>query len=240
MKAMIFAAGIGRRLGVISSVRPKALLEINGKSLLRMAVEKLTVSGFNDIIVNVHHFADMVVREANDLAAEGYSITVSDESDLLLETGGGLYKAKWFFDQEPFLLYNADIISEIDLSALYKSHKSSNGLATLAVAQRNDNRVFLTDNDGILCGWQNRQTGEKIISRKGNGSLAEISFSGIHVVNPDIFSKMKEGIYSMTSLYLSLAKSHRIYTFRHDEDFWADIGTPDELNRVRIHFGDNG
>ena len=233
---MIFAAGIGKRLGDITSTIPKALVEINGKSILRIAVEKVSYHGFDEIIINVHHFADMVENEINNLVIEGYAISVSDERDQLLETGGGLYKARWFFDDKPFLLYNADIITDLDLGALYRIHNADRRLATLAVAKRNHDRLFLVDNNGIVCGWMNRRTGEKIIARADDKPLSEIAFSGIHMVNPEIFTFMKEGFYSMTSLYLSLAAEQRICSYRHDSDFWADIGTPEELYQVRKLF----
>jgi NDP-sugar pyrophosphorylase family protein len=236
MKAMIFAAGIGKRLGEITQTGPKALVKINGKSILRIAVEKVSYHGFDEIIINVHHFAGMVEDEINELIKEGYTISVSDERDQLLETGGGLYKARWFFDDKPFLLYNADIITDLDLTAMYRFHIADNRLATLAVAKRNHDRLFLADSNGIICGWLNKQTGERIIARIEEKPFSEIGFSGIHVVNPEIFNFMNEGIYSMTSLYLNLAATQRICTYRHDNDFWADIGTPEELSKIRRHF----
>lgn len=237
---MIFAAGIGKRLGDITITRPKALVEINGKSILRIAVEKVSSYGFDEIIINIHHFADMVKDEINKLVKDGYLISVSDERDHLLETGGGLFKAQWFFDDKPFLLYNTDIISDLDLGALYRFHNADKKLATLAVSKRDHDRIFLVNNNGLVCGWMNRRTGEKIISRIESGPLSEIAFSGIHVVDPEIFTFMKEGIYSMTSLYLNLAASQRICTYRHDSDFWADIGTPEELRQVKKRFEEPG
>ena len=122
MKAMIFAAGLGKRLGKITENIPKALIDINGKSALQMAVEKCSAHGFNDIIINVHHFSDMVEDEVRRLNKMGFKISVSDEREMLLETGGGLYKARGFFDKSPFLIYNVDIISDLDLSVLYRFH----------------------------------------------------------------------------------------------------------------------
>jgi NDP-sugar pyrophosphorylase family protein len=233
MKAMIFAAGLGRRLGKITEERPKALLEINGKSVLRLAVEKVAAFGFDDIIINVHHHAGLVEKEIERLNRNGLKISVSDERDLLLETGGGLFKAKWFFDDKPFLLYNSDVISDIDLHALLSYHFEKRGIATIAAARRNENRVFLADNTGIICGWRNRSAGEEIISRESDEPLAEISFSGIHIVNPMIFRYMESGIYSMTSLYLQIASTQNIYAYMHDPDFWIDIGTPEKLDEAR-------
>ncbi|HVN59445.1 MAG TPA: nucleotidyltransferase family protein [Bacteroidales bacterium] len=236
MKAMIFAAGTGTRLGGITGNIPKALVEINGKSILRLAVEKIASYGFTEIIVNVHHFADMVEKEIGVLAAEGFNITVSDERDLLLETGGGLYKAREFFGKEPFLMYNADILTTLDLDILFEYHVRKGGIATLAVADHGHSRVFITGENGIVCGWQNSFTGEKIISREIPGNTSLVSFSGIHIADPEIFSFMQEGIYSMTTLYLKIAGTRKIFTLRHDQDYWADIGTPEELEKARLYF----
>jgi NDP-sugar pyrophosphorylase family protein len=239
MKAMIFAAGIGKRLGELTSNLPKALIEINRKTVLRLAVEKLTAHGFNDIIVNVHHLADMVEKEIESLRKNGYNITVSDERDLLLETGGGLFKARWFFNNNPFILYNTDIVTDLSLTSLYRFHLEKRGIASLVVRNRPGNRFFLTDSEGIIRGWRNKSTGEEVIAGGIPDGLTEIAFSGIHIVNPEIFNYMKEGIYTMTTLYLKLASDQRIYTFRHDEGFWADIGTKENLEIVRKYYSDD-
>jgi NDP-sugar pyrophosphorylase family protein len=237
MKAMIFAAGLGTRLGEISRSIPKALLEIKGKSVLQIAVEKVKEHGFDDIIVNVHHFADLVEKEVEKLRKMNFNVTVSDERKLLLETGGGLYKAEWFFDNDPFLVYNADIITDLDLSALYRYHIENGGIATLAVRNRPGKRFFLLDESGVLKGWCNKETGEKIIVESNQGVLREAGFSGIHIINPEIFKHMEEGVYSLTPLYLRLAKSYKIFTYSHDNGFWADIGTPENLEYVRKYMG---
>ncbi len=233
MKAMIFAAGLRKRLGSLSANSPKALVDINGKSVLHRAVEYVTAAGFNEIIINVHHFADMVDKEIRLLRKQGFNLSVSDERDLLLETGGGLYKAKSFFSDEPFLLYNTDIITTLDLGKLYDFHAQNRSIATLAVAERNDDRVFLVNRSGILCGWMNRSTSERIISSGSDKELTGVCFSGIHIADPSIFSFMKDGVYSLTALYLEIARTEIINTYRHDGDFWADAGTPEEVTRIR-------
>jgi len=231
MKAMIFAAGKGTRLGDITATRPKALLEIHGKTAIRMAVERLTSHGFDDIIINVHHHPEQMIKAINNLRKEGFRLTVSDESDLLLETGGGLYKAKWFFDDRPFLLYNVDIITDIDLYELYSYHIAGGGIATLAVRDAPDERVFLTDKDGLVKGWRNKKTGEEVIT--GNiKNLNEKAFSGIHIVEPEIFRFMNEGVYSMTSLYIKLAGHQKISTFNHNKGYFFDIGTPIDIEKA--------
>lgn len=236
MKAMILAAGKGTRLGKITETIPKALLDINGKSLLRLAVENCTASGFDDIIINVHHLADMVEEETERLKKDGFKITVSDEREMLLETGGGLYKAKGFFDRNPFLLYNTDTLTDLDLSALYRYHIKMKGLATLAVRNRKGNRYFLVDQQGLLKGWCNKTTGERIITCEETEHLSEIAFSGRHIINPEIFNYMSEGVYTMTTLYLHLADSHKIVTYRDDGGYWVTVGTPENLEDVRKFF----
>ncbi|MFN8241175.1 MAG: nucleotidyltransferase family protein [Bacteroidales bacterium] len=235
MKAMLFAAGLGSRLGELTRNAPKALVTINGKSILRINTEKLTSSGFDEIIVNVHHFPAQVLAEIEKLKSDGLNITVSDETDLLLETGGGLYKARWFFDDKPFLVYNTDILTDCNLTLLHGYHLERGGLATLAVRDRPGNRMFLINNDGLLCGWQNRNTGEKIVPSSQPDDLTETGFSGIHVIDPTIFEFMKEGKYSLTTLYLELIKGNSIYTWKHNDGYWFDVGTPEILDNARKH-----
>jgi MurNAc alpha-1-phosphate uridylyltransferase len=239
MKAMLMAAGKGTRLGTMSETIPKVLLEINGKTLLRHAVEDCTTYGFDDIIINVHHLADMIEEEIMKLRKDGFRITVSDERDTLLETGGGLYNARNFFGSEPFLLYNADTLTDIDLKGLYNFHLQNKGLATLAVRHRQGKRYLLVDEEGRLKGWCNKVTGERIVAVEEPGSLTEIAFSGRHIINPEIFKYMSDGIYTMTALYLHLAEAHNIYTWRKDDGYWFNVGTPDDLESARNYFKDN-
>ena len=182
---------------------------------------------------NVHHFAGMVEAEAERLGSLGYRIKVSDEREELLETGGGLYRARKFFDKSPFMVYNADIVTDLDLAALYSNHLENKSLATLSVRSRPGNRVLLVDHSGVLGGWYNRSTGERIITGNYEEDLSEIAFSGIHVIDPEIFAYMNEGVYSLTTLYLQLASAHKISTFRCDDGYWFDIGTPESLEKVR-------
>jgi MurNAc alpha-1-phosphate uridylyltransferase len=233
MKAMIMAAGKGTRLGKITESIPKALVDLNGKTALQLSVEKCSAHGFDDIIINVHHFADMVEAEVRKLNKMGFKVSVSDERDTLLETGGGLYKARWFFDNNPFLIYNVDIISDLDISALYNYHVENKGLATLAVRHRPGNRFYLIDEKGIIRGWRNNATGEQILTGGDISNLSEIAFSSMHIVEPEIFNFMEEGIYTMTNLYLSVAGEKNIYTYLDDSGYWGDIGTPESLEYTR-------
>ncbi len=237
MKAMIMAAGKGTRLGKITDTIPKVLVDINGKSLLRIAVETCVRHGFDDIIINVHYLADMVEEEIKRLNRSGFRITVSDERDLLLENGGGLFKARDFFDKDPFLMYNADIVTDLNLSSLYHYHKKNKGLATLAVRNREGNRFLLVNSEGVLRGWCNRATGEKILSGGNNEKLSEIAFSSMQIIDPAIFDYMNDGIYTIVSLYLQLASSHKIVTYRCDDGYWFNVGTPENLQNVRAFLG---
>lgn len=230
---MIMAAGRGTRMGEITRNIPKVLVDINGKSLLQIAVETCTYHGFGDIIVNVHYMADLVEEEVRRLNRSGFRISISDERDLLLENGGGLYKARDFFDADPFLVYNADIVTDLDLTSLYRFHRAKNGLATLAVRKRDGNRFLLVDNDGILRGWCNRATGEKIMAVDTDEVLEEVGFSSVQILDPEIFSYMKDGIYTVVTLYLQLASIRKIFTCRYDDGYWFNVGTPENLENVR-------
>ncbi|MGD0341944.1 MAG: nucleotidyltransferase family protein [Bacteroidales bacterium] len=235
MKAMILAAGKGTRMGKITDSIPKVLLDINGKSLLRLAVEKCSAAGFDDIIVNVHHFADMVEEEIARLRRMGFRITVSDERDKLLETGGGLYKARNFFDEEPFLLYNADIITDFPVADLLAMHNEKKGLAALAVRNREGKRFFLVNREGLLRGWCNISTGERITAGEEDEDkdLSAIAFSSIHIISPEIFNYMSEGVYTMTALYLQLISDHKIFTLLNNDGYWFNVGTPEILEEAR-------
>ncbi len=230
---MIFAAGLGKRLKGITETTPKALVDINGKSALRRAAEYCTAGGFDDIIINVHHFAGQVEEEVHRLRSMGLKITISDERDKLLENGGGLWKAREFFDDNPFLLYNVDIVTDLRIKELFEFYSSKKGIAVVAVRQRPGKRFLLTDNSGLLCGWCNDETGEKILTRETASALIKIANSSVHIVNPEIFNYMEEGVYSMVELYLRLMADHQIWTYRHDDGFWFDIGTPENLEEVR-------
>jgi NDP-sugar pyrophosphorylase family protein len=175
----------------------------------------------------------MVGKEIERLRKLGYRITVSDEREKILDTGGGLFKARHFFDSEPFLLYNADIITDFDLSKLLDYHNIDKSLATLLVRHREGKRFFLVNKEGVLKGWCNKTTGERITTGYTGEKLTEIAFSSIHIIDPEIFNYMPEGVYSMTSLYLKLASDHIISTLCDDSGYWFNTGTPEILEEVR-------
>ncbi|MEA1987283.1 MAG: nucleotidyltransferase family protein [Candidatus Marinimicrobia bacterium] len=228
MKAMILSAGLGTRLKPLTNNIPKALVKINGITLLENAIKTVSNFGFDDIIINVHHFSEKVktfIKE-NKFSAK---ITISDESEKLLNTGGGVKKASRFFDNEPFLLYNVDIISDINLNKMMKQHKKSKALATLAIRKRESSRYLLFEENNLLCGWKNNKSGKKII--KGNAEkLEEMAFSGIHIINPRIFKLMpKDDKFSIIKLYLDLIEKNKIIGFNHSDSLWMDAGKIEDL-----------
>ena len=235
MKALIFAAGLGTRLRPLTNDRPKALVEINGKTLLQITIEKLTHFGFNDIMVNVHHFADLMLETIEQHDGFGANITISDERNELLETGGGLKKAVWFFeDNQPFLVHNVDVVHDLDLKHLYDYHLNNNALATLAIRKRSTSRYLLFNNNNELRGWQNIKTGEVKIARRTEGQLWSFGFSGIHVISPEIFPLLTEsGKFSIINPYLRLAKTRLIQGYNHSDSTWIDVGKHESLAEAR-------
>ena len=237
MKAMIFAAGLGTRLGEMTRTTPKALADINGRTMLELTAEKLAGAGFDDLIVNIHHHPEQMLGEIEKLRYKGFKITVSDERDELLDTAGGLYRARHFFGDESFLAHNVDEFTDLDLAGMYSQHTASGAVATLAVRHRPGNRMLLVDAAGRLRGWRNNATKEEILTVESNRKLGEVGFSGIQVLSPSIFDLMQEGVYSLTSLYLMLAGNHKIMTCLHDYGYWFDCGTPQNLEKIRKHLG---
>ncbi|MBS1934739.1 MAG: NTP transferase domain-containing protein, partial [Bacteroidetes bacterium] len=210
MKAMIFAAGLGTRFKPWTDKHPKALAVINSKSLLQRNIQYLQQFGITDIIVNVHHFAEQVTQVLEKNNGWGSKITISDETTELLETGGGLLKAKWFFDDGAFVVINADILTDLDLGKMIAYHNTNKPVATLAVTDRKTSRYFLFDEEDKLCGWINTKTGEEKISRKKKG-LIQKAFSGIHIIDPGIFSLIKQqGKFSIVDTYLDIEKTGTI------------------------------
>ena len=238
MRAMILAAGLGTRLRPLTDVRPKALVEISGRTLLEVTLERLRKAGVREVILNVHHLAGMIVEylEANDNF--GMRIEVSRE-ETLLDTGGGLKKAAWFFlddpDRldEPFILHNVDVLSTIDFQRMLQFHWDDEALVTLAVHQRDTSRYLLFDEGLQLCGRLSKADGTKEIARP-SPHLQELAFSGIHVISPRLFPMISEqGVFSIIDAYLRLAASGcKVIAFRADEYSWRDVGRLASLRRA--------
>ena len=233
MKAMIFAAGLGTRLKPITNDRPKALAEIHGTPLIEIVIRRLINFGFNDIIINVHHFADKVLDFLASKNNFGINLQISDERGELLDTGGGLKKASWFFDDgKPFLVHNVDTLTDVDLQDYYEYHIKKEALATLLVRHRPGSRFLLFNDERQLAGWENVISNEKILSTKARGHLEQIAFSCLHVINPGIFDLIEEeGCFSIIDVYLRLANSQNILGYIDDQSYWLDVGTPEKLQR---------
>jgi mannose-1-phosphate guanylyltransferase len=242
MKAMILAAGLGTRLRPLTSDRPKALVEIGGRSLLEITLSRLRTFGVGEVIVNVHHFADLVVDYLKANRNFGMRIEVSRE-EALLDTGGGLKKAAWFFLEEssgldePFVLHNVDVVSTIDLEPMRQSHIERAALATLAVQERETSRYLLFDEQHYLCG---RRTGGDQASRlvRPAQQVEALAFSGIHIISPRIFSQLtEEGAFSIIDSYLRLAaRGEKILAFRADKNYWRDLGRPENVAQAEQDF----
>jgi NDP-sugar pyrophosphorylase family protein len=238
MRAMILAAGLGTRLKPITESTPKALIKINNYTLLELQIKKLKAEGFDNLIINVHHFANKIRDFLKHNNYFDCSIEISDESQNLLDTGGGLKKAAHFFSkEEPFLVYNVDIFSNIDLSKLMQAHRSSSSIATLAVQERKSSRKFLFDKSMNLCGWMNEITGEKIITRETQKQPLPFSFSGIQIIDSKIFKYFpNKDVFSLVELYLNSAKNEMIVGYLHDKDEWIDLGKVENLNEAEKIF----
>lgn len=225
LKAMILAAGTGTRLRPLTDNKPKALIEVNNIAMLEHQINYLMFYGVNEIIINIHHFGEQIKNFINQKKFN-IRIEFSDELDQLLDTGGGLKKASWFFDDgKPFFLLGADIYTDLNLTDLLDYHKKFNPIATVAVKKRNSTRDFMIDENNILCGWRNNLTGEEIFSRKSDNRLTNYGFSVIHVINPDIFNLIEETEpFTMTSLYMRLVKNNIVMAYPHNQDEWFEFG----------------
>jgi len=237
MKGMIFAAGLGSRLKPWTDHHPKALAVVNGKSLLQRNVQYLQSHGVNELIINVHHFADQIIETIAENNGWGSDITISDETDMVLETGGGLKKSGWYFaDNDDFVVMNADILTSMDLTAMINQHRSSAALATLAVTRRETSRYFLFDEQQSLAGWRNVKTGEEKIVRDVQ-PLFQKAFSGIHVIRRELLSLIEqEGKFSMVDVYLNLAATHVINSYDHTGTLLIDVGKPESLEKAARFF----
>jgi NDP-sugar pyrophosphorylase family protein len=232
MKAMILAAGLGTRLRPLTNDRPKALVEVGGRTLLEITLGRLRGVGVREVIVNVHHFADMVVDYLRKNDNFGMRVEVSRE-EVLLDTGGGLKKAAWFFledcsdSDEPFILHNVDVISTIDLARMVQFHGEHKALATLAVQERETSRYLMFDEESRLCGRLSGDDQQAEFVRSSQQLLAQaLAFSGIHVISPRLLAMMtEEGIFSIIDSYLRLAaQDETIFAFSADEYYWRDLG----------------
>jgi N-acetyl-alpha-D-muramate 1-phosphate uridylyltransferase len=233
MQAMIFSAGLGTRFKPWTDKHPKALALVNGKSLLQRNIEYLQQQGIKDVIVNVHHFAEQIETVIVENDGWGSNILVSDERDELLDTGGGLLKAKEFFTPgSTFITCNVDILTDLDIKKLLTFHEKHKPLISFAVTNRKTSRYLLFDENNRLCGWRNTKTGEERISITKN-KLIEKAYSCVVVFEYDIFRLMEEnnftGKFSFIDVYLKLADQHLIMGYDHNGDRLVDVGKPESI-----------
>lgn len=227
---MIFAAGLGTRLRPLTDDRPKAMVEIDGMPLLEIVIRRLRYYGYREIIVNVHHYAKMIVDFLAEKKNFGIDITISDETEMVLETGGGLGKAAWFFDDEPFLVHNVDILTNLDYKKLLTFHQENNAIATLATRNRQTSRYLLFDDSNVLSGWKNIKTNEVRMSRSEANDMQQMAFSGIHIIEPKLLQQFtRTGKFSIIDTYLDVATTQTICGFNHTDSIWLDVGKPDAL-----------
>ncbi len=227
---MIFAAGLGTRFKPWTDKHPKALALVNGKSLLERNVRYLQEYGINEVVVNVHHFPEQIIQAISENKGWGSKIIISDESGEVLETGGGLKRAKSFFDsREPFLSLNVDILTDLNLNNLIQFHQEHKPLISFGVTDRKTSRYFLFDEDLRLRGWKNVKTGEERLS-SSTQSLIPKAYSCVVVFQPEIFSLIaQEGKFSLVDVYLDLAEKHKILAMDHTGDKFVDVGKPEAI-----------
>jgi NDP-sugar pyrophosphorylase family protein len=224
-RAMILAAGLGTRLMPLTKHKPKALVEYRGKSLLEIVIRRLIHHGFRDIVINVHHFPSSIISFVESKKNFGINIVFSDETNELLDTGGGIKKASPFFEGDPVLVHNVDVYTDLNLDEFYNFHNDYEHLASLAVKERETTRPFLMNDKGILCGWENRVTGEKRIVRNELG-LTPIAYSGIAMLSPEFIEMLPDkACFSLTPELLNIAAKREIHLFPHT-GAWKDMGKP--------------
>ncbi len=230
MKAMIFAAGLGTRFKPWTDKHPKALAVVNGKSLLQRNIEYLQQYGITDVVVNVHHFSAQIVEAVEKNKGWGSNVLISDETNEVLETGGGLLKAKVLLQSDvPFITLNADFLTDLNINNLLAFHREKTALISFGITNRKTSRNFLFDEDYRLCGWKNNSTGEERISISKSG-LKEMAYSCVVIFQPQIFDLIPQrGKFSLVDTYLSLAANHPIYGYDHSGDKLVDVGKPESV-----------
>ena len=235
---MIFSAGLGTRFKPWTDLHPKALAPVNGKSLLQRNVEYLQQYGIKDLVVNVHHFADQLTDAVKKDNGWGSIIIISDERDELLDTGGGLVKAKELFKKDQrFITCNADILTDLDLNKLISYHEEKKALVTVAVTDRKTSRYLLFNEQNRLVGWRNKSSGEEKIPVQTNNKIFEKAYSCVAVFEYEIFSLVPfKGKFSLIDVYLALAKDHLIMGFDHTGDRFVDVGKTESISAAEKMF----
>ncbi len=234
MKVFIPAAGLGTRLGDLTRSKPKALVEFQGKPMLQTLLERLKKQGFDEVCLNIHHFGDLILRFLEEHRNFGLSICISDEWDQLLDTGGAVKKAAGFFHgNEPVLVHNVDIYTDMDFQPVMENHKKSKALISLLVRDRVSSRKLLFDETMALKGWKNLKTGEYKWVTEPLENYKERAFSGIYVASPDFPDKInKNGSFPVVPAWLDLAKENKILGIEHNNSLWFDLGTREKIKEA--------
>lgn len=235
MKAMIVAAGLGTRLKPLTNTMPKAMVPVAGKPLIEQVIRKLTGAGITELVINIHHFPEQIIRFVRDNDSFGATIHFSDETELLLETGGGIRKARKWLEDDEFIVHNVDILSNLDVTVLTAQHQRTQPLATLVVSERETFRYFLFDDNLRLNGWTNLKTGEmKPSMLRHYGLYRKLAFSGIQILSPEIFPLMEQWPerFSITDFYLENMKEHTILGYVQDDYRMLDVGKPESIKQA--------
>ena len=245
MKAMIFAAGLGTRLRPLTERCPKALVPVAGRPMLERVIRRLVQAGFDELVVNIHHRGEQIVEYLESHPFPGATLHISDERDMLLDTGGGIRKARrWLEGDEPFLIHNVDILCDIDLRDFYRRHLNSGAEASLLVGQRATSRYLLFDQGNRLCGWTNTATGETLPPGTDPAAFRPMAFGGIHVFSPSLFRRMEaggwQGRFSIIPFYLSVCGEACIRGEEARGTYWFDIGKIDTLHQAEAHLARKG
>jgi NDP-sugar pyrophosphorylase family protein len=241
MKAMILAAGLGTRLKPLTDEVPKALIPVGGIPMLEHIILKIKAAGFKHVVINIHHFGEQILDFLASKNNFGLTVDISDERNYLLDTGGAIKKASRFLEgNEPFLIHNVDIFSDVDLEAMYRSHVNSKAMATLLVNKHRSARQLLFDKREQLCGWRNRETGEvkSFFPKFDPSKYMEYTFGGVHVISPDIFRLMDEwtGKFSIIQFYLSICPNTLVNLYTQNDIRWVDVGKLKGLEEAKQWF----
>lgn len=241
MKGMIFAAGLGTRLRPLTNDRPKALVEVCGKPMLQWVIEKFRDAGITEIVVNVHHFADKIIDFLRENDSFRCDIHISDERSLLLDTGGGILKAREWLGDSPFVVHNADILTDFPLAEMIEAHENSDAIATLLVADRRSSRYLLFDPGLQMRGWENIKTGETRPEEIDASSFRRLAFGGVHVLSPEVFDSLSqfstEPVFSIIPFYVGLSQRAKIQGYIPSKPYqWFDIGSPEKLRDAEEKF----
>lgn len=240
-KAFVLAAGLGSRLGNLTTKIPKALIKVNGKTMLQTTIEKLVAAGVSEIVVNIHHFGELIIEHLEQNNNFGCNVKISDERNKLLDTGGALINARSFFStNETILVHNVDIISAVDLQEMYRYHTAKNSDITLSIRDRSTNRKLMFDKGMRLKGWKNKTSGETKWAGAAENDLKEFAFSGIYLISTKCIDQISlTGAFSVVDAWIELSKFYLVTGYPDDSSYWFDLGTSEKINEAEEYIKQN-